>query len=763
LTDADAVGRALALVEEARALLREPLSLPLSELTDVAPAVDRAQKGGQLEPRELVACSRALFAFIGTRDALEEREHKAPRLAALGRSLPMLERLARRVGGSFDANGELLDSASEALREAREKARAVHRRIKARLDKLLHDERFLSYLREGYYTLRNGRYVVPVNAQHQAEVPGIIHNASQTGQTLFIEPEAMIGVGNELAIVQSLVLEEERRVLNELSGMLGDEAEALLSGLALCAQLDEAEAAARLAEDLTLSSPQVEAPEGKLVLRQLRHPLLVLQGRDVVANDVLFSGEVRAMVISGPNAGGKTVTLKAVGLSALMLRAGLPIPADEGSVLPLYTSIHSAVGDAQDLSQGLSTFSAHVLALKGILDAAGPGSLALIDEIAADTDPREGAALATSVLQELLDKGARVLVTTHLEEVKALTHVDSRFLNARVGFDAKKMLPTFRLQLGAPGASSALDVAARMGLAPHIIERARAHVLGSGGALAQALAAAEADRRRAAEELERAQAQLKALEQERRALDAEREAFDRSRREAEAKSARRALEETEAASREVASMVKALEVSANLRDAERVRVQLRAKQDEAKDRLRDAQPPPPPAPTREAGFQPAPGKTVFHQGLGRDVEVLERNGDEALVAAGGLKVRARVDELYPARGKTQAPRAFPTRDKTGASLRRAEAAAPAALGSTGMSRCDVRGMRGDEALREVEGFLDRAFEAGDSQALILHGHGSGKLREQIREYLAHSAYVRVFRPGESHEGGNGVTLVTLAN
>jgi len=399
------VAQSLARVGEARMLLQAQLSLPLGGVGEIRGAVERAEKGGLLEPRELVSTARTLFAFARTREALSERAGAAPLLAGVAARLPELERLAARIDRCFETDGEVSERASPALKEARDRIRGLHRAIKTRLDTLLHDERFLGNLREGYYTLRNNRYVVPVLAQARAEIPGIVHNASQSGQTLFVEPQALVGIGNDLAIAQSVALEEERRVLQELSDAVGHESARILEGITAAAELDEVEAAAQLGADLDAATPRLEPPDGSLELVQLRHPLLVLRGKEVVANDVRLLDPVRALVVSGPNAGGKTVTLTAVGLCALMLRAGLQIPADATSRLPLFTSVHSAVGDAQDLAQDLSTFSAHVAELRRILEDAAPGGLALIDEIAADTDPREGAALAIAVLEELLGRG----------------------------------------------------------------------------------------------------------------------------------------------------------------------------------------------------------------------------------------------------------------------------------------------------------------------------------------------------------------------
>ncbi len=755
----EAVRSALALVEEARRLLAQDEALPLGGVFDVRDNARRAAKGALLEPAELHACAQTLFAFRRLRQVLEPRQKELPALFAISRALPDFEALAARLDMSLEADGTLSERASPALREARARVRGLHRAMKGRLEALLREPAFTVHLREAYYSVRNGRYVLPVLAQDRAEVPGIVHNASQTGQTLFVEPQPLVGLGNDLAIAESLLLEEERRVLQELSGRVGGQAEVLAVGVVAAAELDEAEAAARLAESLKATPPELEVAEGPLSLLLLRHPVLALRGVEVVPNDVQLVQGVQALVISGPNAGGKTVTLTAVGLCALMLRAGLAIPAAAGSRVPLYASVHSAVGDAQDLGAGLSTFSAHLAELKRIAEAAGPGSLVLIDEIAADTDPREGAALATAFLEELLNRGARALVTTHLEELKALTHVDGRFLNARVGFDARRMAPTYRLQLGAAGNSSALELAERMGLAPEVVARARALATGAGGPLSQALSALEAQGRELAaatqaarEAAAEASARSQKLEQQRRAAEEESRARLAQATQALAEEAERSLQA-------VTTLLAELRNRASVERAEEARGQLAAQAKEARaraeaSRLEQARVLAPPAPaTLHIGAR------VHHLGLGRDVELLALEGEEAVVAAGSLKLRVRRDTLAGAHGKASPPRQSASARRQAAETR-AQAAKAAPL-EAGVRRCDVRGLRADEALREVEGFLDRAFRDGESTVLLVHGHGTGALRQALRAALSDSAYVHSHQPGDAHQGGDGVTRVTL--
>ncbi|RKH38995.1 endonuclease MutS2 [Corallococcus interemptor] len=753
------VTEALALVDEARFLSQQQFSMPLGGATDLRAAVGHAEKGGVLEPRQLIDAAQLLFAFARTREALDERKERIPRLVEISKRLPFLEAMARRLDQCFEPDGTLSDRASPELKEARDRARGLHRRIKTRLDEMLHDLTFTSKLRENYYTLRNGRYVVPVVSNYRAEVDGIVHNASQTGQTLFMEPQVMVGLGNDLAIAQSEVAEEELKVLQELSKLVGRESTRILEGLEAVAELDEVEAIAVLSSDLDATTPTfVDVKE--LQLRSLRHPRLVLKGTEVVSNDVTLTEEARALVVSGPNAGGKTVTLTGVGLCALMLRAGLPIPVGEGSRMPLYRSVHSTVGDTQDLSQGLSSFSGHVTLLRDILAAVAENSLVLIDEIASDTDPREGAAIAIAVLEELLGKGAYVLVTTHLEELKALAHMDPRFLNARVGFDAKRMAPTFRLQMGASGQSSAIDVAARVGLPASVCERARELSLNAGGPLTKALAAAEDERRKLTEELEKARIAAKEAEALRADLEKQKVAFERERKGRMMQFNEDVHAASEHAAQEVRDLLTKLRAEQNEKALSEARAQLQQRADEAAKRA---------AAAKAELFQveaPGPanlkvGAWVHHSGLGRDVEILELTDGQAVVSAGGaLKMRVPTTELSGSRGKKPQQAKFPDQKKGEAALKRAASAAPSQVEATNF-RCDVRGMRADDALAELETFLDQGMRKGEEAALIIHGHGTGALKQAIRDHLAASPYIRMFRPGESHEGGDGVTVVSL--
>ncbi|MFN0061651.1 MAG: endonuclease MutS2 [Myxococcaceae bacterium] len=753
LDDLSEVTRALGLVEEARGL-RATLPLPLEAVTDVRPALQRARKRATLEARELLSCADAATAFMQCRSHLSECAERWKLLWELGERLPDVSRATRPIHGAIGRDGVILDSASPEVASARTVARRKHREIQERLNAMLRDDALTVHLRERYFSVRGDRYVLPVLSSAQREVSGIVHNASQSHQTLFVEPTALIELGNELAIAEAHVVEAEQRVLAALTERLAHAADALETGLHVAAALDETLAAASLSDALSASSPIVGPPaETAIDLRALRHPLLVLHGTPVVPNDLRLAPSARAWVISGPNAGGKTVTLTALGLCALMVRSGLPIPVASGASLPLFTGIHAAVGDAQDLKTGRSTFSAQLLELRSMLETAKPGTLVLVDEIGADTDPKEGAALALAVLEHLLDHGCIVAVTTHLEELKALAHADPRFSNARVTSD-------FALHLGSAGSSSALEVAEALGLPAAVCARARKHLAGHDGAFAQALRALEAERAQCAQE-------HAALTAEKAQHDTERAAWETTRVEAARRDAEARLQQAEERLRmHETALAEVREHLAQLKRADKA--QTRAIETalvadhQSLSNTRDAllaqlAPATAPSPRPEI----VPGAWVHCSSLGVDVEVLEVSGFEARVAAGAIHTRVDVATLSAPQKPRRKAALISAAEKEARVAARADDAAPRALVAA-HPKCDVRGMRVDEALRTVDRFLDRALRQGEQTTLVLHGHGTGALKDSIREALKTSPYVSVFRPGESHEGGDGVTIVDLS-
>ncbi len=745
------VDRHLAQVEEARARLRAADAPPLADLGDVGAQLARAERSGLLEGPELSEVAGFARACSRLRGWLDDRAPQMPLGAPEAEALADLPALAAQIDMAIEPGGRIADRASPPLAQARDRVRLLRRQLEERLQALLDDERIRPALREGYLTVRGDRYCLPVKAQARGELPGIVHNASQSGQTLFVEPQSVVGLGNELAIARSMVVEEEQRILLALTAEVARGARELRQSIAAAARIDELFAGAALSESIEAHRPEIVEARAPFAFEALRHPLLVLDrpAGEVVASDVLLPGKARGLVVSGPNAGGKTVTLTAIGLCAAMARAGLPVPAGPLSRVPLFSQLFAAMGDAQDLARGLSTFGAHVTALAAIVGQAGPGSLVLIDEIAADTDPHEGAALAIAILEALVQRGATVVATTHLDPLKALGLADPRFANAAVGFDPVALAPTFQVTLGAPGRSSAIEVARRCGLPPTILARARAVLSEEAGPLPAALAALDEERRRLSGARAEVEAEAGRQADRARALAAREEAV--AEREAEAeRGARKALLADLARWRaEIAGAVAALEeraTAAAAREAGEAVVRAQVEQERALAAAagEEALPAAPGAPL-------SPGRRVRSRRLGREGEVIAIEGETAVVAVGGLKIREPAAELVLLPG--QAPKGVPA----GLAERswRAEAA-PAVS-------CDLRGRPVEGALREAERFLDRAYAEGAAEVLLVHGLGSGALRSALQRLLSASPYVRSFHPAGAPRGGEGTMVVELGD
>ncbi len=756
-----AVETSLARIEEARTILRKQLEIPVAGADDVRPAVERVSKGAPLAATELLAVARVAQTALRVRAFGRQQAMEAPLLGRQAQEVPNLGPIGSRIDDALEPSGSVRDSASDALAMYRQRARMLHQQIQARIDELLRDPMFAENLRDNYFSTRNDRYVLPINASFRSRVPGIVHNASQSGQTIFVEPDQIIGLGNELSIAESLAAEEERRVLHELSEDVAGQADAIRIATSAFAALDLVQAQARLANDLDAAVPRIAPPSrSEVVLDRLRHPLLLLQKKDVVANRVLLGERQTTLVVSGPNAGGKTVTITAAGLCALMLRAGMPIPASDASALPLVRGVLSVIGDAQNIAQGLSSFSAHLLRLKDVVEVARAGTWVLIDEIAADTDPREGAAIATAILDHLAGREARTFVTTHLEEVKAMAVTDDRFVNARVGLDPATMRPTYALQLGTAGMSNALEVAAQVGLPPEIIAVAKKR-LHEGSQLSLALAkldelsrSAEADRGRAADVLAEAE-QVRAVAAK---LEAE---ASRARDQAKADARAELAAELDTAREQVSRMIAQLQAAPDMREAQKTQRALNEKAQElAAQTAREQTVAEVRANDRATGAPVKVGSKVRVASLGKDGEVIGIDGNVATVQIGALRTRAKLDDLVSVKAGAQAKAEGGLRGRT--RDEKARSARGAAAGADEpSSRIDIRGQRTDDAIRNLEAFLDALYLNNGGQGVVVHGHGTGALKDAIRDTLKLSPYVASSRPGDRHEGGDGVTIVTL--
>jgi DNA mismatch repair protein MutS2 len=760
-SDVVLVTRGLDETDEARALLEDRPGAGIGGARDIGPAVERAARGGRLDAQQFLDLWSTLDAVAALKPELADA--RRPLLRNLGRGLHPLPAIASTLARSFDPAGELLDTASPRLGGLRAAVRVAFDRLKRRLDSLVGSVEMGGVLQEPIVTLRNGRYVVPVRAEAKGRVKGIVHDSSGSGQTLFIEPLVIVELGNAWREAQLAEQEEIERILDELSALVGANVGPLRETLDALARFDLWSAKAQLSGEM--GAVRAETSKGQEVeLLSARHPGLT--GR-VVPIDVRLGASFTALVVTGPNTGGKTVTLRTLGLLALMHQAGLHVPAAGGSRLPIFRDVFADIGDEQSIAQSLSTFSGHMRSIIRIVESAGPGTLVLLDELGAGTDPTEGSALAQALLDHFIKAGALVAATTHYAELKAYAHTTQGATNASVEFDLETLSPTYHLTIGLPGGSQAFAIAERLGLPEALVADARSR-------LSESQRTFEATLARIREvEGETAESKARAREAELRAGEALRAAAEERRK------AQQSRADTERIAREEATRIVA-ELQAELETARRSleRGQLTvpaidAILERAEGRLERLPVGPPkgraPKPSAPNAATPAwrLGDEVRSRSggwTGRIVE-LDRSRKRAAIEAGAMRVSVDVDDLEHADGPAG----------TGAA---AEAAATGGSGSSGgagtsiaalrMSRAksvpmslDVRGARVDEALAALDRYLEDASLAGLERVTVIHGLGTGALRDAVRGDSAGHPLVRAVRPGERGEGGDGVTVVEL--
>ena len=756
------VTRGLDETDQARSLLQERPGAGIGGAHDIDPFVGRAARGGRLEAAQFVAIVDTLDA--AARLAITLADDRRSLLRELGRRLHPLPALRSTLARSFDPAGELLDTASPRLGPLRSAVRLAYDRLRRRLDTLVGSE-LGSALQEPLVTMRNGRYVVPIKADARSRVKGIVHDASGSGATLFVEPLVIVELGNAWREAQSMAEEEEGRILDELSAMVAANATLLRETLDALAQFDFWAAKAQLAAEMD-GIRAAAADRAEVVLLSARHPGLT--GR-VVPIDIRLGDGYTALVITGPNTGGKTVALRTLGLLALMHQAGLHIPAEDGSRLPLFRDVFADIGDEQSIAQSLSTFSGHLRSIIRIVEKAGPGTLVLLDELGAGTDPTEGSALAQALLDHFIRSGALVAATTHYAEIKVYAHETPQARNASVEFDLSSLAPTYRLTIGLPGGSQAFAIAERLGLPDTIVADARSRLTENQRAFEATLAsirrqedeiAGSVDRAKAAES--RAAEALKAADEERRRARRERDEAVRVAR-AEAERLVETLRD------EVAAMRRRLEretVTAPAIDAALARAE------QTLERL------PEPVKAAPERREPSPPRTWRLGDRARSrsggwegrIAALEKGGTRATLEAGGMRVSVLTEDLEPAvgsagggAGEGQGSTPHASSYDTGAGSSGAGSASRLQLSRarTVASSLDLRGARVDEALDALGRYLDDASLAGLEQVIVIHGLGTGALRDAVRAACGAHPLVRSCRAGERGEGGDGATIVRL--
>lgn len=760
-TDPIIVSRRLDETDEARWLLQDHPQVGVGGARDIAPVLARASRGGRLDPGELWSIVETLIAAGRLVDGLRELDR--PLLHALYRSIDPLPALRTRLEASVDPAGEVLDTASPTLGGLRRAVRVAHERLRSRLEALVHGEA-ASALQEPIITLRNGRYVVPVKAEARSRVKGIVHDQSGSGQTIFVEPLIAVEMSNAWREAELAAQAEEERVLDELSANVAADAEALEADLDALARFDLWMCRARLAEELDAVRPTL-ASEQRVSLLSARHP--GLEG-DVVPIDVHLGDGYTALVITGPNTGGKTVALRTVGLLALMFQSGMHIPCAPGSIMPIFDDVLADIGDEQSVAQSLSTFSGHLRTITRIVDAADDGTLVLLDELGAGTDPTEGSALAQSLLDHFIRTGSLVVATTHYAEIKTYAHNEERARNASVDFDLATLRPTYHLSIGLPGTSQAFAIAERLGLPQALVDDARSRLseaqqefettLASIRASQVDIAAAEA---RAADAEQKMRVALAEAEEERRRARAERRvAAQEARRQAEV-----ALAAIEAEIAEMrGSLARETLTEERLDQAmERIDARLGVMPSEG-----DAGPEPE-MPRWKVG-----DRATSTAGWSGTISSLDEGKGRATLDVNGLRVDVKLDELQPGSGTgAGGPAARPKSGRrgdfgetptstfaTGAASAKASAKRERRARAVAAS-LDLRGARVEEALAMLDQYLDDAVHAGTSRVTVIHGHGSGAMRDAVRRTLSGHPLVKEWRPGEQGEGGDGATVVSF--
>jgi len=740
--DAQIIAKRIDETFEALELLRKSLPPEIGGLRDVREPVSLAAKGAQISGQELFRVFESLDAMARMRKYLLPLKTTGPRIWNYGERLPYLLPLAERLQHSIAPDGELLDTASEELRKARTQIRTQQNRITTKLQALI-SGRLRSCLQDPIFTQRSGRYVIPVKAQFRNRVPGIVHDASASGQTLFIEPQEIIEADDKLRQLESIEREEAQRILAQLSAEVGAHAAEISDGLDAIAEIDVLFAKARHAQDFHCEKP-VLVREPCLFLRSAHHPLIDRTAS--VPITVSVGGKFGSMLITGPNTGGKTVTLKIIGLYALMIGAGIFPPADAVTYGP-FAGVRADIGDEQSLQQSLSTFSGHLKNLAHALKTAERGTLVLIDEVGAGTDPKEGAALGRAILEKLADKGAIAAASTHFGELKQFAQSDPRFFCAAMEFDAETLRPTFRLQPGAAGASHALEIALRYGIPSDVIDRAETHM--GDEAVSDRKISSELDLalKQAREEREQAAMITRNLEAQERKLQTERDEWKdrlhKSKMQLEEKISN-AILETKNRYTELLEHLNSLSEQAAVSDADREEMIKAAQQiqldlEAVRDELRGGLSAP------QELFKVGDHVTLKSSNqFGRVVKI--GSNDKITVQVGVMKLQVSADDIRKSEQKQAPPTSTGTRVRIAAKMDAA-------------TELHLRHRRAEEAVEMLEKFFDEASLAGLHTVRIIHGKGEGVLKKVVRTFLSKRSDVSSFREGGPGEGGSGATVV----
>lgn len=749
LTELAELNAELDLTSEAEAVLFRLGQSPIDEFPDTRDTLKRIKAVSALSMRELLDIASCLRAIRIAKSALT-KESDQMRLAAMAVNLPSYKFIEDELNRCILNEDEMFDGASPALSRIRRELRVANEKVREKLNSMIRSSTYQQYLQDPIITMRNGRFVIPVKQEYRKQIPGLIHDQSGSGQTLFIEPAAVVELGNTFKKLLAQERDEIERILSELTSMVAPYGEDIYNALILLGEIDLRFAKAQLARDMNAVRPEMN-DELRIRIVRGRHPLL--DKAKAVPIDIWLGEDFKTLIITGPNTGGKTVTLKTVGLFTLMAQAGMFVPADVGTRLGVFKNVYADIGDEQSIEQSLSTFSSHMTRLVGILKNADDKSLVLLDELGAGTDPIEGAALAMSILETLYGRRSTTLATTHYSEIKAFALARDGMENASMEFDIDKLCPTYRLFIGIPGKSNAFEISKRLGLDDDVIDRAKQFLKGEDVRFEDVISGAESQRRIAEQErklAEQARAELDALraevEKEKKKLEETKKGYQAKARE----DARRVVADTKREMERLIVQIRSMK-SINQSEADRV---IQASRDAVRERENAlVEPEERVVDMSVAPKSVNPGDEVRIVSLENKKATVLKKPDakgDVMVQAGIMKIAVRLDDL---RLLNEPAKKGPQTDA---------AAGKVTLGdkSVGLS-IDVRGKLVDEAIIEVDRYLENAAMNGLNEVMIIHGKGTGALRAGIQSYLKTHRLVESFRQGAYGEGDAGVTAVTI--
>lgn len=746
--------------EDAHMLMAKFGAPSFGGLKNVNNALSRANAGSVLNMAELLDIAEVLRVIRSLCEWKSRNSGIETRLDSFFYGMTPNKFLEERITSAIISAEEMSDNASPALYEIRRKIRAASSKVRDQLDKMTHSQHYQKFLRDSIVTMRNGRYVVPVKIEHRNEISGLVHDTSSSGATVFIEPAAVVEANNEIKVLQGKERDEIERILFELSVEAGGFYEGIKASYECAVELNLIFAKAKLAYQMKATAPILN-DEAVINLKAARHPLI--DPKKVVATDISLGKDFDTLVITGPNTGGKTVSIKTLGLMSLMAMCGLMLPVKDQSEISVFDNILADIGDEQSIEQSLSTFSSHMVNIINIIEKADGKSLVLIDELGAGTDPVEGAALAISILEKIHSKGAKIAATTHYAELKAYALQTPRIENGSCEFDVASLKPTYRLLIGTPGRSNAFAISARLGMDEDIIDRAKELVSRESLRFEDVIDSLENSRQEFEKQKNEAELLKEQAEKEKEEALKFKESIEEMRKEELEKAQSQALKIVEQAKRSAYALTAELEKlkKESDRTADKAQMLRRAKQlmKRGLADFDDITNPVVAAVIEDGNYElPRPlkvGDEVLLADIGKTATVtaLQDKKGNVEVAAGIMKMRTPLSNIRLCgknTAKTSKPRNIPDKQERVFSP-----------GSEAQTRCDLRGMNVEEGIVEVERYVDRALRLGLGEITVIHGKGTGVLRKGIHEYLRKNKYVKSFRLGVYGEGENGVTIVTL--